>query len=80
MLQCGKRGGGGDESVMASRFVIPVFRNIFFGQKNIPNRFHEDFFFSCVFQWNFTQEHGFGEAAGIHVIFPCHRNFLQEFL
>ena len=50
--------------------VIPVFRNLFFGQKNIPARIPEDFFFSCVFWRNFSQERGFGEVAGIPVFFP----------
>jgi hypothetical protein len=61
--------------------VIPVFRNIFFGQKKtfLPG-FLRISFFSCVFRRNFSQERGFGEAAEITVFFHCHRNFLQEFL
>jgi hypothetical protein len=67
--------------------IIPVFRNIFFGQKKtfLPG-FLRISFFSCVFRRNFSQERGFGEAAEIPVFFRCHRNFFagipvgQEFL
>jgi hypothetical protein len=30
------------------------------GSKTEKNRIPEDFFFSCVFRRNFSQEHGFG--------------------
>jgi hypothetical protein len=43
---------------------IPVFRNLFLVSKK-----PEDFFFSCVFQRNFSQERGFGEVAGIPFFF-----------
>jgi hypothetical protein len=33
----------------------------------VSTRFPEDLFFSCVFRKNFSQEGGFGEAAGIPV-------------
>jgi hypothetical protein len=41
------------------------------------NRIPEDFFFSCVFRRNFSQECGFGGVAGIPVFGHCHRIFLQ---
>jgi hypothetical protein len=44
------------------------------------NRIPEDFFFSCVFQRNFSQERGFGEVPGISVFGRHHMNFSQEFL
>ncbi len=47
---------------------------IFWVQKSVPDRIPEDFFFSCVFRRNFSQERGFGEVAGIPVF-----SILQEF-
>ncbi len=40
---------------------------IFWTQKTVSARIPEDFFFSCIFRRNFSQERGFGEVAGIPV-------------
>ena len=61
--------------------------NYFLGPKTVPDRIPEVFFFSCVFQRNFSQERGFGGVAGIPVFFFRFYRFLfagiplgQEFL
>jgi hypothetical protein len=48
--------------------------------KAVPARIPEDFFFSCVFRRNFSQERGFGEVAGVPVFSIFTGFFLQEFL
>ena len=57
---------------MWARLVIPVFRNYFFGKKNVPARIPEDFFFSCVFWRDFLQKRVFGEVPGIPVVWGLH--------
>jgi len=58
---------------MSARLVIPVFRNLFFGQKKtfLPG-FLRISFFSCVLRRNFAQECVFGEVAGIPVVWGLH--------
>ena len=56
------------------------FKELILGaQKTVPDRIPEDFFFSSIFQRNFSQERGFGGVAGIPV-FLLLQDFLQEFL
>jgi hypothetical protein len=58
---------------------LPSQELILGAQKTVPDRIPEDFFFSFVFQRNFSQERGFGGVAGIPV-FLLLQEFLQEFL
>ena len=48
------------------------------GPKTVPDRIPEDFYFSCVFWWNFSLEHGFGGVAGIPVFFLLLQEFFAE--
>ncbi len=59
--------------------VIPVFRNLFFGRKNVPARIPEDSFFS-VFSGGIFHRNVVVERLQEFLFFCCHGNFSQEFL
>jgi hypothetical protein len=73
-----------DVAVRCSLGCIFLFSGIFFGvQKTVPDKIPEDFFFSCVFWRNFSQECVFGGVTGIRFFsffFRFYTNFSQEFL
>ena len=64
---------------LSSRLVIPVFRNLLFGQKNVPARIPEDSFFLCFPEEFFTGT-WFWRGCWNSCFFLHHRNFSQEFL
>jgi hypothetical protein len=70
-----------------SRLVIPVWQESNLGgSKTEKNRIPEDFFFSCVFRRNFSQERGFGRGRRNSCFWPLTQEFFagipvgQEFM
>jgi hypothetical protein len=76
----------GDKSHTDPRLHIPVFRNLFFGQKKFLPGFLRISFFSYVFQKIFSQERGFGGGRRNSCFLPLSQDFFagiplgQEFL
>jgi hypothetical protein len=47
-------------------------------KKTVPARIPEDFFFSCVFRRNFSQERGFGGGHKNSCFLPLSQDFFEE--